>query len=173
MIKHKKKPSQVGPWKQFRDLNIYANRLGEIKYKQGKSEYLFEKMDFYSRNNTIAQEVIHTKHKRYFVKRIVWECFNGEIPKGYGITHINGLNRCDELSNLKLVKISDYCKETSGKHAKRFVIDKTNNKVYKGAESAARALHICKSSIVRYCNKKIRNPLYELEWGGLVSGKDL
>ena len=169
---HKKANKCPGPWRQYRDLNIYVNPLGDVKYKKGKSEYLYTKSIFLSRKNTLKQDVIYTKNRRYYVKRLVWECFNGEIPEGYAVIHKVG-NRNDALSNLKLMKTADYCRQHSKVSNARFVIDKTHNKVYKGSTEAAKYLGIHRITVQRYCNGKIKEPAYDLCWGGLVSGKDL
>lgn len=172
-VKHKKKANTApGPWKQFRDLNIYVNPLGDVKYIQCGQEYLYRKYVFTSRSNKIKQYVIVTRNRRFYVKRLVWECFKGEIPEGYAIIHKVG-NTNDALSNLKLMKTKDYCTQHSKVSNARFVIDKTHNKVYKGSGDAARQLKIHRTTVQRYCNGKVKEPAYDLSWGGLVSGKDL
>jgi hypothetical protein len=46
---------------------------------------------------------ISAKGKTWFVHRLVWEAFNGEIPKGFQINHIDGVKSNNCLSNLELV----------------------------------------------------------------------
>ncbi len=47
--------------------------------------------------------------ERYFSKgakrlhRVVWEYFNGKIPKGYHIHHVDGNTQNNSISNLKLI----------------------------------------------------------------------
>ena len=43
------------------------------------------------------------KHTPYKLHRIVWETFNGEIPDGYEIDHIDGNKQNNVLSNLRCV----------------------------------------------------------------------
>ena len=45
----------------------------------------------------------NSKYKHYYVHRLIWEAFNGPIPKGMQINHKdeNKLNNC--LSNLEMV----------------------------------------------------------------------
>lgn len=39
--------------------------------------------------------------------RLVWIAFNGKIPKGLEVDHINGDKHCNKLSNLRLVTHSE------------------------------------------------------------------
>ncbi|AHI60499.1 HNH endonuclease [Escherichia phage bV_EcoS_AHP24] len=51
--------------------------------------------------------------KIYFVHRVVWEMFNGPIPKGMQVDHINHDNGDDRIENLRLVTCSDNNKNKS------------------------------------------------------------
>lgn len=47
---------------------------------------------------------VHVKnHKTVRLHRLIWETFNGEIPKGYEIDHIDGDTSNNSLSNLRCV----------------------------------------------------------------------
>ena len=50
-----------------------------------------------------VQSSWNSKHKNYYVHRLIWEAFNGPIPKGMQINHKdeNKLNNC--LNNLEMV----------------------------------------------------------------------
>lgn len=41
--------------------------------------------------------------KFYYVHRFVWEAFNGQIPEGYEVNHINEIKSDNRLSNLNLM----------------------------------------------------------------------
>lgn len=43
------------------------------------------------------------KKKRYYVHRLVWETFNGPIPKGLVINHKSEIKKENNLDNLELV----------------------------------------------------------------------
>ena len=42
--------------------------------------------------------------------RFVWEYYNGEIPKGYDVHHVDGDKSNNDISNLQLLKSSDHKK---------------------------------------------------------------
>ena len=41
--------------------------------------------------------------KKYYVHRLVWIAFNGQIPEGYEVNHINEITTDNRLSNLNLM----------------------------------------------------------------------
>jgi hypothetical protein len=48
------------------------------------------------------------KNKHYFrVHRLIWEAFNGTIPDGYVVDHINGDKKDNRLENLQLLTWSE------------------------------------------------------------------
>lgn len=53
---------------------------------------------------------ITIRNKQYSIHRLMWETFNGSIPEGYYIDHIDGNKSNNSLSNLRLVTQSDNMK---------------------------------------------------------------
>lgn len=51
--------------------------------------------------NLINHEGVGEEHR---VCDLVWEAFNGKIPNGYVVAHIDGNKGNNRLNNLKLVK---------------------------------------------------------------------
>ena len=45
----------------------------------------------------------NSKVKKYFVHRLVWIAFNGTIPEGLQVNHINEVKTDNRLSNLNLM----------------------------------------------------------------------
>lgn len=50
---------------------------------------------------------ISINYKKHGRHRVVWEMFNGEIPKGMQIDHINGVPGDDRIENLRVVNNRD------------------------------------------------------------------
>ena len=101
----------------------------------------------------------NSKYKNYYVHRLIWEAFNGPIPKGMQINHKdeNKLNNC--LSNLEMVTpqyntmYGTAIKRRAEKISKP-VRQLHNNEVikdYPSAKEASRQTGITYSNICRSC----------------------
>lgn len=55
---------------------------------------------------------IDYKEKRMLVHRLVWEAFNGKIPKGMVINHLDGNKSNNQLSNLEMCTYSENTKHS-------------------------------------------------------------
>ena len=53
------------------------------------------------------------KQKTYFIHRFVWECFNGDIPVGKVIDHMNDDKEDNRLCNLQLMTKQQNCKKSA------------------------------------------------------------
>ena len=68
------------------------------------------------------------KQKKYSVHRFVWKCFNGIIPEGKVIDHINNDKEDNRLCNLQLLTQQDNCKKSSKNRDYTFVAKNHENK---------------------------------------------
>lgn len=83
-------------------------------YVKGKKFYVTDQGLIYSETRMYAlgrrlngYVAVQLNNEVKYVHRVVWEAFNGKIPSGYEIDHIN-TNRADNrLENLKLVTSSE------------------------------------------------------------------
>ena len=101
-------------------------------------------------------------HKFYY-HRVIWEHFNGKIPKGYEINHKNEDKSDNRLSNLELINHKDNvnygtCRERISKaHSKKvsqYSIDGTLINKYDSVTDAAIKNGFCKACICDCCNGK-------------------
>ena len=51
--------------------------------------------------------------KGYIVHRFIWECFNGVIPDGKMIDHVNNIKDDNKLCNLQLMTQKENCKKSA------------------------------------------------------------
>ena len=54
---------------------------------------------------------INGKSNIIMLHRLIWECANGEIPKGYEIHHIDGNKLNNSISNLEMITIANHHSE--------------------------------------------------------------
>ena len=51
--------------------------------------------------------------KGYYVHRFVYECFNGIIPDGKVIDHVNNIKDDNRLCNIQLITQQENCKKSA------------------------------------------------------------
>lgn len=91
------------------------NKDGSIKsLKINRKGYLFT--NFYY-NNKLRCHVVH---------RVIWKAFNGEIPEGYEIDHIDNNRQNNQLSNLQLLTKSQNNQKSYDSGNRQFLFGDTN-----------------------------------------------
>lgn len=68
------------------------------------------------------------KQKKYFLHRFIWECYNGLIPDGLVIDHINDILDDSRLCNLQLVTQQENCLKSAKKRDYLFAIKNHQNR---------------------------------------------
>ena len=68
------------------------------------------------------------RFKRYYVHRFVFECFNGLIPEGKVIDHINDDRKDNRLCNLQLLTPQENCKKSAKNRDYTFNAENHKNK---------------------------------------------
>ena len=112
----------------------YATKSGKvisvkIKGGQGRLDYSKprlhnEKIDKDGYLELCFSMVIDGKHKRIYRRkhRVIWETFNGDIPDGMTIDHIDFDKTNNDISNLRLLSLED--------NAKRHEVPNTKNRCH-------------------------------------------
>ena len=85
--------SNLGRVKSLERIDARGRRLKEKILKTGINQYGYYLISLYK--NSIQ--------KVYLVHRLVWEAFNGQIPEGLQVNHINEVKADNRLSNLNLM----------------------------------------------------------------------
>ncbi len=146
--------------------NYIGSNLGNVKsldYKHTGNECLLKKRTIvkHRKHKDYIQQQIslynHNKRKFYYVHRFIYECFNGLIPQGLQIDHINNNTQDNRLQNLQLLTPSENCKKRfidnphlsksyihnlQKIHPKTKIICLNNNQIYESQREAARKLNI-------------------------------
>lgn len=89
----------------------YCTRSGKVvtikvKGGRGKVDYNNPRLHHHSTDNDGYKQVclsVNGKHYYRRVHRLVWETFNGKIPDGLTIDHINHIRDDNRLENLRLM----------------------------------------------------------------------
>ena len=66
--------------------------------------------------------------KNFFVHRFVYECFNGIIPDGKVIDHVNNIKNDKRLCNLQLMSQQENCKKSAERRDYTFAAKNHQNK---------------------------------------------
>ena len=66
--------------------------------------------------------------KSFTVHRFVYECFNGEIPDGKVIDHVNNIKDDNRLCNLQLMTQQENCKKSAKRRDYTFAAKNHQNK---------------------------------------------
>lgn len=93
--------------KQFKNSPYYASKDGHIYNLDKNIKLRFENSGHYYR----VQCNYNLGGKHFQVHRIIYECFKGEIPKGYEINHIDHNPHNNHIDNLELVTHIENCKK--------------------------------------------------------------
>lgn len=159
-----------------------ASNLGRIKslerFKKGKNGCLVtvkEKILKPQINRTGYYIVALCKNsivKKYQVHRLVWEAFNGQIPEGYEINHLDERPVNNRLENLNLVTHKENCNwgtrnERSTKKRSKVVLQFTLEdiliKEYPSAHQVERETGFANQYISACCNGKYKTA-YGYKW---------
>lgn len=144
-----------------------ASTLGEIKSmpnRKHKEDYNLKPVI-----NSVGYYQVYLydngKKKCYKVHRLVYEAFNGPIPEGMQVNHINEVKTDNRLTNLNLMT----CEENNNwgtrneriaaKNGRWVIKLSLNNEIlhfYKSANEAGREVGIDIPGVIKCCNGKLK-----------------
>lgn len=94
-------------WNDCAELNgLQANRDGQIRNKN--TGYIL-KQTADKKDYVFVQTTIEGRSFRKAVSRLVWSAFNGPIPEGMQVNHINEDKSDNRLENLNLMSPKENC----------------------------------------------------------------
>lgn len=92
------------------------------------------------------------------------ELFVGTIPDGYNIIHKNKIRSDNSLANLRLATRRETGLHYGNRNRKVIIYDAINDCYYKSTREAAKKLFISRQTASDYCNRKRKNPMFDLSW---------
>ena len=159
-----------------------ASNLGRIKslkrFRKGKNGCLIsvkEKILKPQINRTgyyIIELCKQSIKKKYQVHRLIYEVFNGQIPEGYEINHLDERPVNNRLENLNLVTHKENCNwgtrnERSAKKRSKvvlqFTLDDILVKEYQSTHQVERETGFASQYIIACCNGKYKTA-YNYKW---------
>ena len=176
-------------WKDIKGFEgLYqASNLGRIKslerFRKGKNGSLVPlkekilKPRMLNSGYYIVQLYKNSIQKWYQVHRIVWEAFNGSIPEGLQVNHINEIKTDNRLENLNLMTCKENInygtgierrakKQINGKKSKpvlQFTLDNILVKEYPSTHQVERETGFNQGYICACCKGKYKTA-YNYKW---------
>ena len=86
---------------------IFSYHNGELVYKVTRNSRAKKGSVAGCIDSSNGYKEVRLDYTRYYVHRLIWVYFNGDIPKGYSIDHINHNTLDNRIENLRLVKHKD------------------------------------------------------------------
>lgn len=83
---------------QFRNTPYFATKDGKILNMEKRIE-----LKLSPSGNYLRFSAAYGLNKKFLVHRVVWECFNGEIPDKMDVDHIDSNPKNNNLDNLQLL----------------------------------------------------------------------
>lgn len=150
--------SNFGRIKSLERINARGHRLKEKILTPGINQYGYYLIGLYKQSI----------RKMYQVHRLVYEAFNGQIPEGLQVNHINEIKTDNRLENLNLMTPKENTNwgtrnERVSKAVLQFTLDDIFVKEYPSTMQVARELgfscgHICE------CCKGKRKTAHGYKW---------
>lgn len=121
--------------RQFRNSPYWASSAGSIYNLDKNIELRQENSGDYLR----VQCNYNLNGKHFLVHRLVWECFNGEIPENMDVHHVDGNPHNNALNNLELTSHKENCQKAQHNAKRIKAINATTNEViyFKSLNQAA------------------------------------
>ena len=151
-------------------------RVKSLKRPHGLKEKILKPQML---NNGYYRVHLHKQsiRKNYYIHRLVFEAFNGQIPENMQVNHINEIKTDNRLSNLNLMTCKENInfgtrnervakKQTNGKKSKtvlQFDLNDNLVKEYPSTKQVERELGFDQGNIVKCCKGKLKQA-YGYKW---------
>ena len=155
-----KKLKEPERWKRYKDTDLYVSDQGRCKKIINGEEY---EVGFYSKHESKRAYQVKVGNKNESIKKLVYETFKGEIPKGYCVVHKHML-KDDSIYNLEVVPREEHGHRTGAFANSQKVVNLDKRVIYRSCSEAARKLHCSRSMIGYICRGQRKNPIVNVAW---------
>lgn len=149
-------------WKKINNNTRYeVSNFGRFR-KKNKKSYRYLKP--FKRNNIY---VVKIGYKEFNCARLVANAFIQPLQKNDKVYHINKFSFDNYYRNLKILNAKD-CGKITGYISKSKPVALIKNKEiikrWRSARMAAKDLFISYQTVMNYCNKRTKRPMFNLVW---------
>ena len=150
-------------WKNIEyDTRYQVSNYGRFRKKTPKGNYRFLKP--FRKNNLIT---IKIKDKDFNCARLVANAYLKKLSNKDRVFHKDGFEFNNYLNNLEIISLKELGKRTGALSKSKRVVELKKNEIkrsWKSARKAAKDLFVSYQTVMDYCNKKVKSPMFNLKW---------
>lgn len=150
-------------WKPIKyDSRYQVSNYGRFRKKNPKNGYRYLK-PFRKRNLFLVK----IKDKDMICARLVANAFIKKLSKEDKVYHKNKMEWDNYYRNLRVVSLQELGKLTGHLSKSRRVVEIRNDEIIRSwpsARKAAKELYVSYQTVMDYCNKKVKKPMFNLMW---------
>lgn len=150
-------------WKSIDyDLRYQVSCYGRFRKKNLVNGYRYLK-PFRKKN----QYLIKIRDKDMNCARLVANAFVKKLNSSDRVVHKNRVPNDNYYQNLEVISLQELGKRTGYISKSRRVVEVVNNEIIRdwpSARKAAKDLFISYQTVIDYCNKKVKKPMFNLMW---------
>lgn len=150
-------------WKEIEyDTRYQVSNLGRFRKKNSKNGYRYLKP--FKKGNLC---IVKIRDKDMNCSRLVANAFIKKLDKNDRVFHKNRLITDNHYSNLKIVNLKELGILTGYKSRSQRVVEISGKEIvrdWSSARKAAKDLFVSYQTVMDYCNKKVKKPMFNLMW---------
>lgn len=150
-------------WKSVEyDSRYQVSNFGNFRKKNPKNGYRYLKP--FRKDNLFLVKI---KDKDMNCARLVANAFIKKLTKEDKIYHKNKIEFDNYYKNLEIISSSELGKRTGFISKSQRVVEVKDNEIvrdWRSARKAAKDLYISYQTVMDYCNKKVKKPMFNLMW---------
>lgn len=144
------------------DPRYQVSNFGRFRKKNSKNGYRYLKP--FRKGNLF---IVKIKDKDMNCARLVANAFIKVLDKEDRVYHKNNLGFDNFYKNLEIVSLKELGRRTGYVSKSKRVVEVNNNEIireWSSGRKAAKDLYISRQTVADYCNKKVKNPMFNLMW---------